>query len=160
MTKIYGAFIKCVVCGSEPFADDPAKESFDLVRFGPNGAPAASPAPGSWFCERHTPPRRDIPRAAGVTPTEALTEFERLFSVQGARLKAALGSRDDDDSQVAFETYRELERGLASLRTAIAPPEPPGGEAKPARQKPISKGRLSEQQGDWLDEKETAETSP
>jgi hypothetical protein len=159
--KTWGAGIRCTVCAASPWPDDPAtRESFDLRRYGPNGAPAASPAPGSWFCERHVPPRRDIPRAAGVTPFEALAEFERLFSAQGARLKAALRGHDDDDSQVAFEAYRELERGLASLKTAVALPEPPGGEGKATRQKPISKGKPSEQQGDWLDKKEVAETPP
>jgi hypothetical protein len=149
--KTYGANIRCSVCDSEPWPSDPAvRETFDLLRIG-----------GSWFCELHRPPKeKQAPRLVPTSPLEAVTEFERLFSVQGARLKGALRGRDDDNSRVAFEAYRELERGLASLKTAVAPPEPPGGEAKPARQKPISKGKRSEQQGDWLGEKEPAEMQP
>jgi hypothetical protein len=148
--KTYGAKIWCAFpgCHAEPWPDDPTttRESFDLLCID-----------GEWRCEKHRLPKeKHASRIVAASPLAALSEFERLLET-GARLEAVLTSRDGKD---AFDAYRrELKRGFASLKKAIAPPEPPDGEAKPARQKPISKGKLSEQQGDWLYEKETAETS-
>jgi hypothetical protein len=151
--KTYGAFILCKTCGAQPHPDDPmtTRETFDLRK-----------VDDSWFCELHRPPKeKRAPRIAAGSPLEALTEFERLFSTQGARLGKALRSRNDDGGETALEAYRSaIERGFASLKKAIVPPEPPGGEAKPAHPKPVSRGKRSEQQGDWLDEKEPTETLP
>jgi hypothetical protein len=69
MTKVYGAGIKCVACGAEPYPDDPAttRETFTLLRLDSNGRPADSPQPGEWFCEQHLIAKQDLPakRATG-----------------------------------------------------------------------------------------------
>jgi hypothetical protein len=53
--KVYGAGIKCSVCGAEPWPDDPAKtrESFDLLKID-----------GVWLCERCRPPEEKRVAAA------------------------------------------------------------------------------------------------
>ena len=51
----YGAFIRCVICGKEPFAADPALECHELRRFNAAGEFSASPAPGVWLCPEHAP---------------------------------------------------------------------------------------------------------
>lgn len=59
MAKVFGARIVCVVCGAQPWPDDPAiPERFDLMRFDANGWPSESPNPGEWRCGAHYPPRR------------------------------------------------------------------------------------------------------
>jgi hypothetical protein len=160
--KSYGAGIKCVICGSEPWPSDPSvKESFNLRRFGPNGAPAESPAEGEWRCSEHFPPRQNIPPATRVTPRDAVAEFEQLLLAQGARLEEELAIRsgsDDDNNDAAFEAYRgELDRGLASLRKAIAPREPPSPGDTPKlrrpKRKPITANeRAHEGQGSLIEE--------
>jgi hypothetical protein len=155
--KTYGAFIRCSICGSQPFPDDPAtRESFDLRRFGPSGAPAASPAEGEWRCERHFPPRQNIPPAARVTPDQALTEFERLLSAEGARLAEALPTRaddDDDDNEIALVSYRlEIERGLGELWKSIVPPRRATAQDDAPSRRPPKKITAKERLGtvDWL----------
>jgi hypothetical protein len=162
--KTRGAFISCSICGSEPWPSDPSvKERFDLRRFGPNGAPAASPAEGEWRCSEHFPPRQHIPRATRVTPLEAVAEFEELLLAQCARLQDTLGDDDDDENEAALEAHRgELARGLASLRTAVVPREPPspgdapksrGAKSRGAKRKPITASeRAHEGQGSLIEE--------
>jgi hypothetical protein len=126
MTKTYGAFIRCVICGKEPFADDPALECHELRRFAPNGEFSDSPALGDWYCPAHAPAKSK--RAARVvvgSPLEAVDAFESLLTDETARLAEALPCEDDDntdDVEAAFETFgRETKRGLSQLKEVIAP---------------------------------------
>jgi hypothetical protein len=143
MTKSYGSFIKCTVCGREPFADDPAMGSFDLRRFNASGAPAGSPTEGEWRCSLHFPSRQRVPSAAKATPLEAVAEFERLLSATSDR--------------------SELERGLVSLRKAIAAQKPPPSlddapKARRRRLKPITASERSHEGQTSLIDEEAAET--
>jgi hypothetical protein len=51
-----GARIFCSVCGARPWPAElgypEARQTVDLLRLSDNGAPAESPAPANWYCER------------------------------------------------------------------------------------------------------------
>jgi hypothetical protein len=54
VATFFGARILCVVCGARPYPDEPGvRETFDLLRIGPDGKPSESPKP--WYCEEHRP---------------------------------------------------------------------------------------------------------
>jgi hypothetical protein len=84
-TKTYGANIRCVICGKEPFATDPALECFELRRFNAAGEISASPEPGEWFCPEHAPPKQRIARTIRGTPLEAVEDFARLLADEDAQ---------------------------------------------------------------------------
>ena len=121
--KSYNADIRCTICGAEPWPSNPViRETFALLRLGPNGVPAASPAIGEWRCELHLIAKSDLParRAPRAAPIEALTDFENIVAAESARLGEEVGH--GDDAMDALATFQEeIERGLASLRKAVRP---------------------------------------
>lgn len=150
--KTFGANIRCS-CGAQPYPDNPTttRESFDLVKIG-----------NEWYCERCRPAeQKRAPRIVAATPLAAVAEFERTFAIATARLEATLANRDID-----IEAYcRELAPAFAALKKAIGPREPPSppDTPKPARLKPVGKGRRSGSQGELgelLSEKEPAVAEP
>ena len=125
--KSYGANIWCTFprCHAEPWPSVPdIRETFFLLRLGPNGRPADSPAKGEWRCEAHPIPEQDLPtkRACRAAPLEALAEFENVVTPESARLgeEVAVGNRDDAEAALAA-FHQEIGRGLASLRKAVQP---------------------------------------
>jgi hypothetical protein len=135
MTKSYGAFIRCVTCGREPFADDPKLECHELRRFGPGGEFADSPAPGQWFCPEHAPAKsKRATRAVRGTPLEALGDFELLLADMTAQLVEALPHNDGDvtdDVDAAFDDFgHEIAGGLSQLKAAIVAHAKPGAKNK------------------------------
>jgi hypothetical protein len=135
-TKSRGADIRCVICGREPFADDPALECHELRRFGPDGGFADSPKAGEWRCPEHAPakPKRAA-RAVRGSPLEALGDFELLLADMTAQLVEALPGDDDDnrdDVEAAVKGFsHEIAGGLHQLRAAIV-----------AHAKPVAKDKL------------------
>ena len=126
--KSYNANIWCAYpgCHAEPWPSDPnIRETFSLLRLGPNGRSADSPSPGEWRCERHLIPQQDLPakRAPRAAQIEALTDFENLVAAEGARLEEEVTALDGGAVEIpAFATYfSEIARGLASLRKAVQP---------------------------------------
>ena len=149
--KTFGANIRCSVCDAQPWPDNPAttRETFDLARIG-----------ADWFCEQHRQSRKRVSRAAAVTPTGALNEFERTLTDLTARLEAAfagsfdLSEDDRNDVYDAFAAYREeIARDLNEVKTAIATQEPPPDQSKPkrpARKRITSAEHRHEKQGEPL----------
>jgi hypothetical protein len=131
-------------CGAMPWPDDPGiRETFSLRRFGPDGRPSESPAPGEWRCELHTPEPRSIPKQRpDVSRSEVLSEFEDLFTAELGRMEEALdGVAASPDPLKIFQ--KEVERGLAALKKTIAPPKPNDTAAKPkARRAPSRTTKL------------------
>jgi hypothetical protein len=126
--KTYGANIWCAFpdCHAEPYPDDPrtTRETFSLLRLGPNGRPAESPAPGEWRCEEHRIPEQDLPakRAPRAAPGEALSDFENVLGAEMACLGEEVADGDRSDAKAALEVFqREVGRSLASLRKAVQP---------------------------------------
>ena len=125
--KSYGANIWCTFpgCHAEPWPSVPdIREAFSLLRLGPNGRPAGSPAKGEWRCEAHPIPEQDLPtkRAPRAASVEALGDFENVVAAEIARLgeEVAAGNRDDAEAAlVAFQ--QEIGRGFDSLRKAMQP---------------------------------------
>jgi hypothetical protein len=124
-TKTFGARILCSVCSAQPWPSDPAvRETFSLLRLGPNGRPADSPAPGEWRCEAHPIAEQDLPakRAPRVAPVEALTSFGNVIEVEIARLGEEVAHGDRLDAEEALAAFqKEIERGFDSLRKAVQP---------------------------------------
>jgi hypothetical protein len=61
MVKIRGADIRCVVCGAEPWPDDPGvRETFDLIKLDAKDRPTGGDE-GRWVCEA-CPPRARVAR--------------------------------------------------------------------------------------------------
>ena len=117
--KIYGANIRCSVCGAQPWPSDPAvRETFDLRR-----------VDDGWFCELHRPPKeKRASRPVAAMPLEALTAFENIIAAEGARLVAAIEDYGDGSDTIearALDAVRaysaEIARGAASLRKAVSP---------------------------------------
>jgi hypothetical protein len=53
--KTRGANIRCVICGAEPWPDDPGvRETLDLIKLDAKDKPTGGE--GRWVCER-CPPR-------------------------------------------------------------------------------------------------------
>jgi hypothetical protein len=126
--KSYNANIWCTFpgCHAEPYPDDPTttRETFSLLRLGPNGLPAASPSPGQWRCEQHPIAKEDLPtkRAPRAALPEALTDFENIVAAESARLGGEVAAGDRDDPEAALAAFKqEVGRGLASLRKAVQP---------------------------------------
>jgi hypothetical protein len=84
MSKTYGASIRCAICGAEPWPSSDVRETFSLTRYGPNGLPSDSPAPGEWRCEEH--PIASQTKRVRATPTEALADFQDILEAEIARL--------------------------------------------------------------------------
>ena len=142
--KIYGANIRCSVCGAEPWPSDPAvRETFDLRR-----------VDDGWFCELHRPPKeKRASRPVAATPLEALAEFERLLEAEGAHLEAAI-VHDSDDLLPEFKAYSsEVARAFAEVRKALTPQRPPATDDTPKSRAPKkikAKERLGDGQQDWV----------
>jgi hypothetical protein len=121
--KTYGAGIFCFACHAEPWPTDPAiRQTFSLVRLGPDGRPADSPAEGQWCCEQHLIPRLGAPakRAPKATPTGALTDFEVLLGAELANLGEEIADGDYHEAKEALVIFqREIERGFAALQKAV-----------------------------------------
>lgn len=154
--KTYGIGARCSICGIEPFSsNDPKGLGYTLRRFDPSGRPTSSPD-GLFFCEGHFPPQKRIPRAAAVTPNEAVEEFERLLAAASARLEEMIcgAADDDDDVDGLLAPWREeIERGIVALKRTIVPREapPPDGQLatkrKSKRRLPSIRGKHKEQLG-------------
>jgi hypothetical protein len=154
--KMFGAKIYCAICSAQPYPDDPSiRETFDLRRFGPNGAPTASPAEGEWRCSEHFPPRQRVPSTARVTPLEAVAEFERLLTAEGARLEEAL-AEDSAGLLADFKAYSgEVARALAEVKKALTPQKPPPSlddapRSRRLQKKIKAKERRGDGQQDWV----------
>ena len=124
--KSYNAGIYCQTCHAEPWPDPGSgfRETFSLIRLGPNGLPADSPAPGEWRCEEHPIAKSGLParRTSRVTPLEALADFENVVAAESARLGEEVTAGDRDDAEAALAAFQqEVGRGLASLRKAVQP---------------------------------------
>ena len=120
--KTSDAFIHCAVCGALPWPSDPAiRETFSLLRLGPNGHPADSPSEGEWRCEQHPIAKQDLPakRAPRASGSEALTDFENVLEVEIAHLGEEVAHGDRLDAESALVAFKqEIGRGLAALRKA------------------------------------------
>jgi hypothetical protein len=125
--KTYGANIWCAFpgCHAEPWPSDPnIRETLSLLRLGPSGRPAESPAPGEWRCEKHPIAKGDLPTklAPRAAPLEALAYFENIVAAESARLGEEVTAGDRDDAEAALAAFQqEIGRGLASLRKAVRP---------------------------------------
>jgi hypothetical protein len=131
MVKSYGAGIFCITCGKEPYAADPARETFSLTRCGVDGYPSNSPDPGSWYCEEHLPTRSDpsAKLASRETPAQALADLENTLEIEVADLEGAI--RDRENLVDAFADFRQrIERGFVALRKILTPPERPSPTPK------------------------------
>jgi hypothetical protein len=159
MVKSYGANIRCAFpgCGVEPWPSDPSvRETFNLTRYGPNGLPSDSPAPGEWRCEEHPIASQDAPtKRVRATPTEALTDVGNILEAEIAGLEEAASERGGAGETAITLFRREVERALSDLRKALTPQKPaaasngaPGNRRPPSKLKAIE--RLGDGQQDWV----------
>jgi hypothetical protein len=123
--KRFGAFVVCSICSAQPWPTDAAiRETFSLLRLGPDGRPAETPSKGEWRCEEHPIARQDLPaeRAPRASPIEALTNFENLLTAESARLSEEVVTGHPDDAVTALASFQqEVGRGFAELRKAVQP---------------------------------------
>jgi hypothetical protein len=113
--------ISCTVCGARPWPSEPGvRETFSLRRYGPDGIPAETPAPGEWFCERHIPEQKSVPKPRSVRTSakDVVIDLERVLEGEDAHIDDAIAERDNI-SETLRASRKEIARSLTALKQAV-----------------------------------------